>query len=175
MSAASQSLSHARWHGKSHGVCVPKRRRKAMFGHLRQALGPLLHALARQKACRIMEEPLMPDQVHRWIEIPPQDAVASGIGQRKGQSALAIARQCAGQDRHGAGEHVWARGYAVSTVGFALEQVRAYSRAQEDANGEGRFERVNRSRPPLRRSRSSSHRLCRGCLTLSVFVCRSAN
>ena len=35
--------------------------------------------------------------------------------------------------------HFWARGYAVSTVGFELEQVRAYIRDQEDADGAGRF------------------------------------
>ena len=33
------------------------------------------------------------------------------------------------------GEHFWARGYAVSTVGFELEQVRQYIREQEEADG----------------------------------------
>jgi putative transposase len=33
------------------------------------------------------------------------------------------------------GEHLWARGYAVSTVGFELEQVRQYIREQETADG----------------------------------------
>src|SRR6266851_496305 len=137
MSKASQSLTHARWHGKYHGVFVPKRRRKALFGHLRQALGPILHAWTRPKECRIIEGPLMPDHGHRCIELPPKYAVASVIGSLKGQSAMAIARQCAGRDRHCAGEHFWARGSAVSTVGFALEQVRAYLRDQEDADGAG--------------------------------------
>jgi REP element-mobilizing transposase RayT len=34
-----------------------------------------------------------------------------------------------------AGEHFWARGYAVSTVGFELEEVRKYIREQEAADG----------------------------------------
>ena len=33
------------------------------------------------------------------------------------------------------GEHFWARGYAVSTVGFELDQVRQYIREQEAADG----------------------------------------
>jgi REP element-mobilizing transposase RayT len=37
------------------------------------------------------------------------------------------------------GEHFWAHGYAVSTVGFELEQVRAYIRDQEATDEEGRF------------------------------------
>ncbi len=49
MSEAYQSLTHPRWNCKYHVVFVPKRRRKALFGHMRQALGPIVHALARQK------------------------------------------------------------------------------------------------------------------------------
>src|SRR2546425_12582719 len=55
MSEAYQSLTHSRWNGKYHVVFVPKRRRKALFGHIRQALGPILPELARQKECRIIE------------------------------------------------------------------------------------------------------------------------
>jgi putative transposase len=47
------------------------------------------------------------------------------IGFLKGKSAIAIARLC-GKERNFAGEHFWARGYAVSTVGFELEQIRQY-------------------------------------------------
>jgi putative transposase len=62
--------------------------------------------------------------------------VASVIGFLKGKSAIAMARLC-GQERNFAGEHFWARGYAVSTVGFELEQVRTYIREQEAADGAG--------------------------------------
>jgi putative transposase len=137
-SHAAQRLTHACWDGKYHVVFVPTRRRKALFGHMRQALGPILHELARQKECQIIEGHVLPDHVHRCIELPPTHAVASVIGYLKGKSAMAIARQCAGRDRHFAGEHVWARGEAVSTVGFALEHVRAYIREQENADGAGR-------------------------------------
>jgi hypothetical protein len=54
------------------------------------------------------------------------------IGFLKGKSAIAIARLC-GKERNFAGEHFWARGYAISTVGFELEQVRQYIREQESA------------------------------------------
>jgi putative transposase len=139
MSNAYQSLAHSRWHCKYHVVFVPKRRHKALFGHLRQALGPIFHELVRQKECRIMEGHLMPDHVHMCLEIPPKHVVASGVGYLKGKSAIAMSRQFSGKGRNFAGEHVWARGYAVSTVGFELEQVHAYIRDQEEADGQGRF------------------------------------
>jgi putative transposase len=44
-------------------------------------------------------------------------SVASVIGFLKGKSAIAIAR-LSGKERNFSGEHFWARGYAVSTVGF---------------------------------------------------------
>jgi putative transposase len=171
MSDTSQSLSHSRWHGKYHVVSVPKRRRKALLGNIRRALGPIFRELARQKECRILEGHVMPDHVHMGLEIPAKPAVASGIGFLTGKSAIAIARQLSGRERNFTGKHFWARGYAVLTVGLELEQVRAYLHAQEQAAVQGRFERclqgsdTHRGRPPLRRSHSSSNRLCRGCLT----------
>ena len=81
----------------------------------------------------------MPDHVHMCIEIPPKHPVSSVIGFLKGKSAIAIARQFGGKQRNFTGEHFWARGYAVSTVGFELEQVRAYIREQETNDDGGRF------------------------------------
>ncbi len=98
----------------------------------------ILHALARQKECEILEGHLRPDHVHMCIAIPPQYPVASIIGFLNGKSAIAVARLC-GRERNFTGEHLWARGYAVSTVGFELEQIRQYIRDQEEADGTGRF------------------------------------
>ena len=52
---------------------------------------------------------------------------------------MAIARQFGGRDRNFWGEHFWARGYGVSTLGFELEQVKAYIRDQNATNDDGRF------------------------------------
>ena len=89
-----------------------------MFGEIRKFLGPIFHELARQKECRIVEGPLMPDHVHMRIEIPPKYSVASVIGFLNGKSAIAIACQFKGKSRNFSGEAFWARGYAVSMVGF---------------------------------------------------------
>jgi REP-associated tyrosine transposase len=132
-----RSLSHSKWDCKYHVVFVPKRRRKALFGQVRRQLRDIFHALARQKECQILEGRLMRDHVHMCIAIPPKYAVASVIGFLKGKSAIAIAREVCGKERNFTGEHLWARGYAVSTVGFELEQIRKYIRDQEEADGTG--------------------------------------
>ena len=134
-----QSLSHSKWDCNYHLIFIPKRRRKAIYGSLRKRLGPIFHDLAGQKQCRIIEGHLMPDHVHICIKIPPKYSVASVIGFIKGKSAIAIVRQFCGKERNFAGEHFWARGYAVSTVGFELEAVKKYIREQEGADEQGRF------------------------------------
>jgi putative transposase len=64
------------------------------------------------------------------IRIPPKYSVAEVIGYMKGKSAIAVARQFGGRKRNFNGEKFWARGYAVSTVGFQEEQTRQYIRNQ---------------------------------------------
>ena len=138
MSNLYQGLSHSKWDCKYHVVFIPKRRRKVVFGRVRRPLGEIFHALARQKECQILEGHLKPDHVPMCIAIPPKYSVASVIGFLKGKSAIAVARLC-GREQNFTGEHHWARGYAVSTVGFELDQIRQYIREQEEADGTGRF------------------------------------
>jgi putative transposase len=86
-----------------------------------------------------VEGHLLVDQVPMCIEIPPKHAVASVSGFVKGKRSLAIARQFGGKLKNCTGEHCWARGYAVATVGYELEAVKRYIREQEDADQAGRF------------------------------------
>jgi putative transposase len=100
------------------------------FGQTRRQLGPIFHALARQKECQIIEGHLMPDHVRMCITIPPKHPVSSVICFLKGKSAIAIARLC-GKDRNFSGEHFWARAYAASTVGFELEEVGSAAKGRD--------------------------------------------
>src|ERR1051325_4774060 len=86
-----------------------------------------------------VEGHLLTDHVHMCMEIPPKHAVASIIGFLKGKSAVAIARQFGGKQQNFTGAHFWARGYAVSTVGYELEEVKRYIREQEAEDQAGRF------------------------------------
>jgi putative transposase len=132
------SLSHSKWDCKYHVVFIPKRRKKALYQELKKHVREILHELAKQKGCMIIEGHLMPDHVHMCMQIPPKYAVSSIIGFLKGKSAMAIAR-FHGRTRNFVGENFWARGYAVSTVGFELDTVRKYIREQEDSDEFGRF------------------------------------
>ena len=126
-----ESLNHTKWECKYHVVFIPKYRRKALFGNLRPHLGKVLRELARQKECEIEEGHLMLDHVHMLIRIPPKYAVSQVVGYLKGKSAIHIARTYGGKRRNFVGEHFWARGYWVSTVGRDEAAVRLYIQQQE--------------------------------------------
>ncbi|MCP5057505.1 MAG: IS200/IS605 family transposase [bacterium] len=126
-----RSLRHTRWECKYHVVFIPKYRKKVTFGQLRRELGDIFHELARQKESRIEEGHLMADHVHMMISIPPKYAVSQVIGYLKGKSAIHIARNFGERKRNFVGQHFWARGYFVSTVGRDEETIREYIRYQE--------------------------------------------
>jgi putative transposase len=112
-------------------VFIPKYRKKVIFGQIRSDLGSVLRRLAEQKESRIEEGHLMPDHVHMMISIPPKHAVSQVVGYIKGKSAIHIARQYSERKRNFIGQHFWARGYFVSTVGRDEEVIREYIRHQE--------------------------------------------
>ena len=128
----SESLSHTKWECKYPVVFIPKCRRKTLYGELRRHLGEVFRSLAEHKECRIEEGHLMPDHVHMLISIPPKYAVSQVIGYIKGKSAIHLARVYGEKRRNFVGQHFWARGYFVSTVGRDETIVREYIRRQED-------------------------------------------
>ena len=126
-----RSLSHTKWDCKYHVVFIPKYRKKRIYGGIRRRLGEILRRLAEQRESRVEEGHLMPDHVHMMISIPPKYSVAQVMGYIKGKSAIHIAREYAGRTRNFVGQHFWARGYYVSTVGRDETVIREYIREQE--------------------------------------------
>ena len=126
------NLQHTKYECKYHVVFIPKYRQKVLFKELRRNLGEVLHELARQKESRIEEGHLLADHVHMLVSIPPKYAVSSVIGYLKGKSAIHVARNYRGKKRNYAGQHFWARGFYVSTVGKDETAIREYIREQEE-------------------------------------------
>ena len=126
-----ESLTHTKWDCKYHVVFIPKCRRKTLYGQLRVHLGEVFRALAQRRESRIEEGHLMPDHVHMMISIPPKYAVSQVVGYIKGKSAIHLARVYGERKKNFVGQHFWARGYFVSTVGRDEEVIRNYIRKQE--------------------------------------------
>jgi putative transposase len=125
------SLNHTKWECKYHVVFIPKCRRRTLYTQLRQHLGEVFRRLAEQKESRIEEGHLMSDHVHMMISIPPKYSVSQVVGYIKGKSAIHLARVYAERKRNFVGQHFWARGYFVSTVGRDEAVIRQYIKDQE--------------------------------------------
>ncbi len=126
-----ESLNHSVWECKYHVVFIPKCRRKVLYGHVRKDLGVVFRTLAEQKECRVEEGHLMPDHVHMLLSIPPKHAVSQVVGYIKGKSAIWLARVYAERKKNFLGQHFWARGFFVSTVGRDETVIREYIKNQE--------------------------------------------
>jgi putative transposase len=126
-----ESLSHTAWDCKCHVVFIPKCRRRTLYAQLRQHLGEAFRKLATQKGCWVEEGHLMPDHVHMMLSIPPKYVVSQVVGFIKGKSAIHLARVYGERKRNFVGQHFWARGYFVSTVGRDEAVIREYMKNQK--------------------------------------------
>ena len=126
------SLSHTRWSCQYHIVFIPKYRRKALYGKLRNDVHEILKTLCQYKKIEILSGAVCIDHVHMCLEIPPKQSISTFMGYLKGKSALMIF------DRHPElGEkwnrEFWARGYYVTTVGEVnKETVKQYITLQQE-------------------------------------------
>lgn len=126
------SLSHTRWNCKYYIVFIPKYRRKAIYGTIRQDVGQIIRQLCLYKNVEIIEAHACIDHIHMLVSIPPKLSVASFMGYLKGKSSLMIYDRHANlKYKHGS-RHFWAKGYYVSTVGLNKNTIAKYIREQED-------------------------------------------
>ena len=143
-----ESLSHTKWDCKYHVVFIPKCRRRTIYGELRPHLGEVFGKLAQQKESRIEEGHLLADHVHMLISIPPKHAVSQVVGFIKGKSAIHLTRVYGERKCNFVGQHFWARGYFVSTVGRAVTRDRYCGSAAPESLDSGQISRAAFRRNP---------------------------
>ena len=141
MSKDWQSQAHVKWDCKYHVVILPKYRKKQFYGRARREIGKILRELCRQKDVELIEGKAVSDHVHMLLSIPPKYAVSQVVGFIKGKSAIHLARVYGERKRNFVGQHFWARGFFVNTVGRDEEAIRAYIRNQEKEDQ--RLEQMN--------------------------------
>ncbi|BAR47251.1 transposase and inactivated derivatives [Methylobacterium aquaticum] len=81
-----QFLNPSKWNCKYNIIFTLKRRRKALYGELRQHLGATSRTLAQQKESRIEEGHIMRDHVHMMIAIPPRYAASRSSASPKARA-----------------------------------------------------------------------------------------
>lgn len=126
-----RSLSHTVWECKYHIVWVPKKRRKIIYGKLRQELREILKRLCQYKSVEVVEGTMCIDHIHMCLAIPPKYSVSTIVGYLKGKSTMIVFEKYSRLKRNFRGHSFWARGYYVSTVGLDELKIRKYIKNQD--------------------------------------------
>ena len=128
-----RKLSHAIWHCQYHLVWVPKYRYRVLEGTVGLEVYNCLRVFLGQNECECIEMNVQPDHVHLIAMIPPKKSVSEMMGILKGRSAIRVFKQFPYLKRKPYwGNHFWAPGYCVDTVGIDAEMIRKYVKHQEE-------------------------------------------
>ena len=127
-----RKLSHTIWHCQYHIVWTPKYRFRILEGEVGREVAHCIRAFAQQNQCELIELNVQPDHVHLLAMIPPKKSVAHMVGIWKGRTAIRIFNKFSHlKEKPYWGNHFWAKGYCVDSVGLDAEMVRKYVKYQE--------------------------------------------
>lgn len=126
-------LSHTIWHCQYHIIWVPKYRFRVLIGAVGEAVASGIQAICGFARCDVLELNVQRDHVHLVVMVPPKVSISELMGRVKGQTAMKVFRQF----RHLRkkpywGNHFWAKGYCVDTIGLDAEMILKYVRHQEN-------------------------------------------
>ena len=122
---------HAVYEVKYHFVWCPKYRYAVMSGELKKRIQQVISAICEAMEIEIVKGKVMEDHVHVCLSVPPKYSPAEVMKRIKGASSERIFREFPGVKKRYWGQHFWARGYFVSTVGADEETIKRYIKEQK--------------------------------------------
>jgi len=91
-----------------------------------------VRVFAERMDCVIVELNVQADHVHLLVKVPPKVSISRLLGTVKGKTAIQVFRQFPYLKKKPYwGNHFWAKGYCVDTVGVDAEMIRQYVKYQE--------------------------------------------
>ena len=126
-----KKLAHSLYECKYHIVFCPKYRYKILKDEVAEFVERQIYVLSGQKdGVEVIEVNVQPDHVHLLVSIPPKYAVSKYMGFLKGKLALRMFDHFPQLRKKYWGQHVWSRGYCVSSVGLDEERIKKYVKWQ---------------------------------------------
>ena len=128
-----RKLSHSIWHCQYHIVWVPKYRFRVLEGKIGAEVDRCIRQLCDQLGGEIVELNVQFDHVHLLAMVPPKISISEFVGTVKGRTAIRVFNKFRELKRKPYwGNHFWARGYCVDTVGLDEEKIRKYVKYQQE-------------------------------------------
>jgi putative transposase len=127
-----RKLTQTIWHCQYHIVWVPKYRFRILEGKVAKEVSNCIRAFSEQKHSEIIELNVQNDHVHLLVMVPPKVSISDYVGTIKGRTAIRVLNKFKDLKKKPYwGNHFWAKGYCVDTVGLDAEMIRKYVKYQE--------------------------------------------
>ncbi len=127
-----RKLSHVVYKCDYHIVWVPKYRLRILKGLVKELVENDVRMLCQWKGCEVQELNVQEDHVHLLVSVPPKVSISKLMGTLKGKLAIKLFKSYPKLKKKPYwGNHFWARGYFVSTVGLDEDMIRRYVKYQE--------------------------------------------
>ena len=132
MKSRFKKLSHTLYECKYHIVMCPKYRHRIFKDEIAEYAKQQLNSLCRQKdLVEVLELNILADHIHLVVSIPPKYSVSAIMGYLKGKLSIRLFQKYERLGKRYWGQHLWSRGYCVSTVGLDEDKIRKYVKWQE--------------------------------------------
>ncbi|QTE21245.1 IS200/IS605 family transposase [Polaribacter cellanae] len=127
-----KKLSHVVYKCDYHIVWVPKYRFRILKGAIKELVERDIRMLCEWKHCEVGELTVQEDHIHLLVSVPPKVSISKLMGTLKGKIAIKLFKSYPKLKKKPYwGNHFWARGYFVSTVGLDEEMIKRYVKYQE--------------------------------------------
>ena len=127
-----EKLSHVLWRCQYHIVWTPKYRYRILKGALNKEINNCIHLFSGQLGCKVIELNIKADHIHLIIKVPPKVSISQLMGTLKGRTAIRVFKQFPYLKKKPYwGNHFWAKGYCVDTIGLDPEMIKKYVKYQE--------------------------------------------
>ena len=128
-----KKLSHVIYRCTYHIVWTPKYRFRVLEGMVKELLSKDIPMLLEWKSSELIEMNIQIDHIHLVVSVPPKVSISTLMGTLKGKTAIKIFKSYPQlKVKPYWGNHFWAKGYCVDTVGLDEEKIKKYVKYQEN-------------------------------------------
>lgn len=139
-----KKLNHVIYRCTYHIVWTPKYRYRVLEGLVKELLQKDISMLLEWKSCEMIEMNIQKDHVHLIVSVPPKLSISELMGILKGKTAIKIFKSYPQlRVKPYWGNHFWANGYCVDTIGPDEDKIKKYVKYQEDQERIEEQQRLN--------------------------------
>jgi putative transposase len=139
-----KKLSHVIYRCTYHIVWTPKYRYRVLEGLVKELLSKDIPMLLEWKSSEMLELSIQKDHIHLIVSIPPKVSISQLMGILKGKTAIKIFKSYPQlKTKPYWGNHFWAKGYCVDTIGLDEDKIKKYVQYQEDQERLEEQQRLN--------------------------------